>query len=246
MTTAKKIKQLVSGFPDDFVFVAADLACGVSQREAAARALQRMAERGEISKLSNGKYFKPRKTIFGVLNPSPAQIAKEFLIKDGKRIGYLTGGAAFSQFSLTTQILSEIRIGTNRYHRPLKRGLITISFVLQANPIAESDVDLLCLLDCIRFIKDIPATTPDEACKRIISIVSELNRSKQRKLVEYALKYTPFVRALLGAIVEYLACPYSLTQSLRTSLNGVSKYYLPISESVLPNKLNWRIHEPSY
>ena len=44
----KEIKQMVSDFPDDFVFVASDLDCEISQRDAAARALQRMAERGEI------------------------------------------------------------------------------------------------------------------------------------------------------------------------------------------------------
>ena len=56
MTVSKKIKQAISEFPDDFVFAVSDLDCDVSQREAAARALQRMAENGEISKLSNGKY----------------------------------------------------------------------------------------------------------------------------------------------------------------------------------------------
>ena len=48
MTVSKKIKQAISEFPDDFVFAVSDLDCDVSQREAAARALQRMAETGEI------------------------------------------------------------------------------------------------------------------------------------------------------------------------------------------------------
>lgn len=117
MTVSKKIKQAISEFPDDFVFAVSDLDCDVSQREAAARALQRMAENGEISKLSNGKYYKPRVTVFGNLKPSPAQVAKEFLVKDGQVIGYLTGATAFSQYSLTTQISSGIQIGTNYYNR---------------------------------------------------------------------------------------------------------------------------------
>ena len=243
MTTAKKIKQMVSDFPDDFVFVASDLDCEISQRDAAARALQRMAKRGEISKLSNGKYFKPRITMFGALKPSPAQIAKEYLVKDGRTIGYLTGGAAFSQYSLTTQISSEIQIGTNQYRRPLKRGNYRISFVLQQNPIGESDIDLLRLLDCLRFIKEIPGTTPNEACKRIMCIVETLDEQEKVKLTQYALKYAPYVRALLGAILENVGFSEILTESLRQSLNGVSKYRLPISATVLPNKLNWRIHE---
>ncbi|MDE5876886.1 MAG: hypothetical protein K2H47_05245 [Muribaculaceae bacterium] len=245
MTTAKKIKQMVSSFPDDFVFVVSDLDCDVSQREAAARALQRMAERGEISKLCNGKYFKPRITMFGTLKPSPSQIAKEYLVKDGKTVGYLTGGTAFSRYSLTTQISSEIQIGTNQYRRPLNRGNYRISFVFQQNPIAESDTELLRLLDCIRFIKEIPGTTPSEACKRLMCIVENLGEQKKVKLIQYALKYTPFVRALLGAILENIGSSKAMTEPLRQSLNGISKYLLPISAIVLPNKLNWRIHEPS-
>lgn len=180
MTVSKKIKQAVSEFPNDFVFAVSDFDCDVSQREAAARALQRMAENGAISKLSNGKYYKPRVTVFGNLKPSPAQVAKEFLVKDGHVIGYLTGASAFSQYSLTTQISSEIQIGTNYYRRPLKRGKYNISFVLQPNDIKEDAIELLKLLDCLKFIKEIPGTTPNEACKRIICIISELNDNEKK------------------------------------------------------------------
>lgn len=107
MTVSKKIKQAISEFPDDFVFTVMDLDCDVSQREAAARALQRMAENGEISKLSNGKYYKPRVTVFGILKPSPSQVAKEFLVKDGCVIGYLTG--ACGVFAILSQHANLIR-----------------------------------------------------------------------------------------------------------------------------------------
>lgn len=243
MTTAKKIKQMVSGFPDDFVFVVSDLDCDFSQREAAARALQRMAERGDISKLTNGRYFKPRMTVFGKLKPSPAQIVKEYLVKDGETIGYLTGGAVFSRYSLTTQISSEIRIGTNKYRRPLERAGYRITFVVQPNPISGSDIEMLGLLDCLRFIREIPATTPDEACRRIKSVVGSLDDGQRARLSQYAISYAPYVRALSGAILEAVGAPEAVTAPLKQSLNGVSKYKLPISETVLPNKLSWRIYE---
>lgn len=245
MTVSKKIKQTISNFPDDFVFTVSDLGCDISQREAAARAVQRMAENGEISKISNGKYYKPRVTAFGRLKPSPAQAIKEFLTDNGRVIGYLTGASAFSQYSLTTQISSEIQIGTNCYRRPMKRGNYSISFVLQPNGIEEDAVDILRLLDCLRFIKEIPGTTPNEACKRIICIIREMTDSLKKKLSAYALKYTPSVRALLGAILEFIGCPEYIVGPLRQSLNGISKYRIPITEAVLPNKTSWRIHDPA-
>lgn len=245
MTVSKKIKQAISEFPDDFVFAVSDFDCDVSQREAAARALQRMAENGEISKLSNGKYYKPRVTVFGNLKPSPAQVAKEFLVKDGRVIGYLTGATSFSQYSLTTQISSGIQIGTNYYRRPLKRGNYNISFVLQPNDIKEDAIDLFRLLDCLKLIKEIPGTTPNEACKRIICIISGMDDSEKKRMAEYALNYAPSVKALLGAIMEYLGCGDSIVETLRQSLNGISKYRIPITDAVLPNKIKWRIYEPA-
>lgn len=245
MTIAKKIQKDVSAFPDGFVFSISDFDCDYSQRDAAGRSLQRMAERGEISKLSNGKYYKPRQSVFGPLLPSPSQITKEFLTKDGKVIGYLTGASAFSQLSLTTQISSNIQIGTNTYRRPLKRGAYTISFVLQPNKITKESIELFKILDSLRFIKDVPAATPSEVCRRLIYIIKELTMTQIRSMAEFSLGYTPYVRAMLGAILELIGAPIDIINLIRESLSGITKYRIPISESVLPTKSNWRIYEPT-
>ena len=212
MTVSKKIKQAISEFPDDFVFAVSDFDCDVSQREAAARALQRMAENGEISKLSNGKYYKPRVTVFGNLKPSPAQVAKEFLVKDGQVIGYLTGTTAFSQYSLTTQISSGIQIGTNYYRRPLKRGSYNISFVLQPNDIKEDAIDL--------FSKGAPG-----AESRAYSITAKALASCTSRLVPMdALKE----RYVLSSTESLLEMEYFLRISFGSSKAACS----PISESI--------------
>ena len=76
-------------------------------------------------------------------------------------------------------------------------------------------------------------------------IVAGLDEEQQLKLVQYALRYAPYVRALLGAIMENTGASEIITEPLRQSLNGISKYRLPISEDTLPNKINWRIYAPS-
>lgn len=245
MTISKQIKQVISDFPNDFVFTTSDFNFDVTQKEAVARTLQRMFQRGEIAKLTNGKYYKPRQTIFGALMPSPAQIAKEFLVKDGEIIGYLTGASAFSQYSLTTQISSKLQIGTNTYRQPLVRGGYTISFVVQPNAITRDNIELLKILDCLRFIKEIPGTTTAVACQRMMCVIAELSDDEKRLLVSYALKYTSYVRALLGAILEAAQCGRELTEPLQQSLSGVSKYKFAIPIEVLPTKENWNIYEPT-
>ncbi|MCI2132833.1 MAG: hypothetical protein LKK12_00425 [Bacteroidales bacterium] len=90
--------------------------------------------------------------------------------------------------------------------------------------------------------REIPAVTPDSACKSIMSIIRALSPEKRRELESLSLTDTNYVRALLGAMFE---CIGENAPSVRKTLNGVTSYKLPISESALPSKSNWNIHEPS-
>ena len=245
MNITKEIRKRILNFADDYVFTASDFDFGIDNQAAVVKALNRMAKSGEISKLSKGKFYKPRRTQFGDLRPSAYQIAKDYIEKDGKLIGYITGYSAYNALGLTTQISSYIQIGTNQYRRSVKREKYTISFIKQLNPITKKNVEILRILDAIRFIREIPATTPDEACLRLKEIIRNLDDEQREILIKCLLKYTNYVRALCGAMLEDIGCDSNLLVTIKNSLNGVTEYKLPISESVLPTKQNWKIYEPS-
>ena len=245
MNVTKEIRKRVLNFSDDYVFTASDFDFGVEDQAAVVKALNRMSKSGEISKLSKGKFYKPRKTQFGELKPSAYQIAKDYIEKDGKLIGYITGYSAYNALGLTTQISSYIQIGTNQYRRSVKREKYTISFIKQPNPITRKNVEILRILDAIRFIREIPATTPDEACLRLKEIIRDLDNEQKEVLIKCLMKYTNYVRALCGAMLEDVGCDSELLATIKNTLNGVTEYKLPISESVLPAKQNWRIYEPA-
>ena len=245
MNITKEIRKRISNFADDYVFTASDFDFAADNQAAVVKALNRMAKSEEISKLSKGKFYKPRKTQFGELRPSAYQIAKDYIEKDGKLIGYITGYSAYNALGLTTQISSYIQIGTNQYRRSVRRDKYTISFIKQPNPITKKNIEILRILDAIRFIREIPATTPDEACLRLKEIIRNLDDKQREVLIRCLLKYTNYVRALCGAILEDIGCDSNLLVTIKNSLNGVTEYKLPISESVLPTKQNWKIYEPS-
>ena len=241
MKVSEKIANTIDRLPVDYIFTYSDFDIEVSSKDAVVKALNRMAASGKISKLSKGKFYKPRKTQFGALQPSPYQIAKDFLEQNGELVGYITGYSAYSSLGLTTQIPSALQIGTNKYRRAIKRGMYNISFIVQPNKITQKNIELLRILDAIRFIKEIPATTPDEACSRLISIVSQLPDEKKIALSNLVLKYSPSVQALCGAILEKTGIENNIVKKIRDSLNSVTEYNMPISESVLPNKKKWRL-----
>ena len=238
MIIGDEIKRKISATPDGVILTIGDFDVEMQYQGALVKALNRLVGRGTLTRLSKGKYYKPRKTIFGTLKPVPEEITKDFLEKNGKIIGYVTGISAFAMMGLTTQITSSIMIGTNRYRRPLTRGEYNISFLLQRNPITKENIPLLRILDAIRLIRDIPASSPDDVVTQLGSTIDALSGEEQKELILLSENYTSYVRALLGAIMEKNNLDAVI---LKKSLNGTTFYKLPISEQVLPNKKNWNI-----
>lgn len=68
--------------------------------------------------------------------------------------------------------------------------------------------------------------------------MSCLPKKEQDELVSLSKSYTPYVRALLGAILESVGAD---VDDLRNTLNGVTTYKLPVSIQSLPTKNNWNI-----
>jgi len=241
MKIVDKIEAKIKKIPQGQVFSYTDFDIEVERKDTIVKTLNNLVAKGKIAKLSKGKFYKPQVTEFGTLLPSSYQIVKDFIEKDGKLIGYLTGYSIYNELLLTTQIANIIQIGTNQYRRPLKRGYYKISFVLQQNKITKTNFRLLQILDAVRFLRSIPATTTDEACKRLIQIFKELTAEEQAKITNLALNYTDYVRALCGAILEINNADSSLLTLLDKSLNGITTYKLDISENILPTKTKWRI-----
>ena len=72
-----------------------------SGSESVIKMLNRLVGEGVIAKISKGRFYKPKKSIFGTLKPKPEEIVKDLLEKDGKVIGYMTGYSLFNRLGLT-------------------------------------------------------------------------------------------------------------------------------------------------
>lgn len=238
MVIAKQMKEILDTMPQGRVFTIADFNVPQEYQPALVKALGRLVADGSIQKVSKGRYYKEKQTVFGTLKPPVMEVIKDFLERNGKLTGYITGTAAFAKMGLTTQITSAITIGTNKYRRPLKRGEYPVSFIVQPNPITEENIPLLRILDAIKLIREIPATSPDDSVRGIGRLISALSADERKRLAALAEGYTPYVRALLGAILEYIGAD---TFGLRDTLNGITTYKLPVSAQALPTKSTWNI-----
>ena len=238
MKTTDIIKQRIKAIGDGVIFDYTDLLLPGDLQLAAAKTLSRMVADGELKKIAKGKFYKPVKTRFGEMPPMIEQLTKDLIYKNGVLIGYITGVPAFAQLGLTTQISSKILIGSATYRRPMKRGGYDISFIKQNNEITEDGIKYLRILDALRFIKHIPATTPDNVVAVMKKHISGLKKDERDLLCRYALNYPAATRAILGAILESNGY---FSDCLKSSLNVFTKYDLGISDSALTNKNNWNI-----
>ncbi len=238
MVIREQVKQRIKSLEEGVVISASDFQVPRKYYATLVKALNQFEYAGILKRLSKGRYYKPRTSVFGELPPSEKEIVKDFLEKDGKTIGYITGTRAFLDLALTTQISSTVMIGTNVSRRPLIRGQYKITFLLQPNRIRKRDIPLLIILDALRLIKTISGTTPNKSIIQIMSWIKELPQKDRKRLFELCKAYRPYVRAQLCAIYEYLGYPF---EGLEKGLNPTSRYKLGISPNALPTATNWNI-----
>ena len=239
MLQSKTIEQTVNAFRSDYVFTYRDLGLPPESSANVIRKLNRMADSGVIQRLSKGRFYKPKQTMFGSLKPSQQEVVKDLLEKNGKIIGYLTGVSIFGQLGLTTQISNIIEIGVKGKKNNTRRGMYSIRFVQQANLITKSNIPLLQLLDSIKSIKQIPDSTPDSSYNRIREIIKFLDEKSLDLMIKLAMKYNPMTRAIVGAIIEELYGE-ERARILRDTLNPITVYKVGLTKKVLSTN-NFRI-----
>lgn len=113
MVIANEVKERIAAIEPDHVFTYKDLGLSPERTESIIKMLNRMAKKGIIVKVSKGRFYKPKQTIFGILPPKQEEIVKDLLEKDNEIIGYITGYAIFNKLGLTTQVPNIIQIGMN-------------------------------------------------------------------------------------------------------------------------------------
>ncbi|KAA6337672.1 hypothetical protein EZS27_014268 [termite gut metagenome] len=234
------IKNTIDRIAFGYVFTADEFDITVKNPTAVSRILNDFVTAGYLRKLSKGKFYKPKMSKFGELPPDNYQAVKDLLKKNDKLIGYITGYSAFNDLGLTTQVPFALQIGTYDEKKAIKRSVYHISFIKQRNTITKENTPLLKLLDCLRLFKNIPDTTSDKACQRLLYLLSQLDDNQRNKIKKLALKYTPQTIAVLSAMLETLN-PDEDTNSLFKRINPMTTYKLGISLKVLPNQKKWNI-----
>lgn len=240
MNLTMQIRNRIMKFPEGKIFRYDDLRVAREKYTTAAKVLERLQTEGLIKKISKGVFYKPERTVFGELKPDYSEQLRSYLFENGKRIAYETGFSLYNRMGLTSQMAFRIKIASRSKRISINRGALKADAVKSYAEVTDTNYELLGFLDAIKDIKRIPDCTVSKAVKIISSKISNLNEKQIAEMVKYALLYPPRVRALTGAILEYLNIQVN-TEKLKQSLNPLTKIQLGLKESELPTIQNWNI-----
>jgi len=238
LSIAKLTRNFVESMDEAKLFTYNDIPS--DNKKTVAIELSRLYKKGIIKKVSKGKFYKPKRRAFGEIEPSSSEKISSYIDSSSDEIAYETGLNSFRQLGLSTQVAKTTTIATKRAYKKVKIDNIQIKFVPKRVDVSKDDIFLVQILDALKDIKKIPATTPEQAFISLKNIITNLSKNKQIKTAQYAMKYTPRTRALLGAILKDIGI-WEEAYQLKQTLNPMTKYKIGISKDILPSKEYWNI-----
>ena len=188
---------------------------------AVAQALSRLAREGELERLSKGIYYRPRQTALGKSQPNPAAIRRLAVTRD--KSVFPAGISAANLLGFTTQSAARVEVATSGFRLPRKLlGSDTVVHTRRPEAwkdLAETDA---ALLDFLRRSGRTSELSPEEIVERTLALCREEGRFK--RLLNVAASEPPRVRAMLGAIGAQIGEKPASLESLRESLNPISRF----------------------
>ncbi len=240
MSVAQTIQNSVEAMPMGKIFGYQELPGYAKSPSAVIKAIGRMVSDKRLERFSKGKFYVPKKGLFGLRKPSDSELIRSMLYKNGRLRGYITGLSLYNKLGLTTQVPRTITIACNGGRQEKEFGTIRIKTVVTRIPIEEKDVKLLQYLDVLKDIKKISDSDVNLLLKIMSGYMSKLSAREQKRLLKLAMSYySPQVKALVGLLFSSLKL--SLPDSLALSLNPTTIYKLKLDESNWPMAKEWNI-----
>jgi hypothetical protein len=238
MTTAAVISQRINSMDPGKLFGYKDLDLNSTEFIAAAKAIQRLKNKGVIKSLSPGFFYIPKNTVFGELAPGGSEIVYKYLFEGGDRIGYITGMGLYNELKFTTQVSKIYRIAYFNRKISTTIGNAIIKSARSYVPVTDTNYRSLQLLDVIKDFNKIPDMNRKGG---LLLLTDYIKKADKFQLIDLSKKYPPRVRAFLGAILENIGFSKNELIDLKNTINPLSSFnYGYKIDSLIPIK-NWNI-----
>ncbi|OKH17656.1 DUF6088 family protein [[Limnothrix rosea] IAM M-220] len=186
-----------------------------------AKTLSRLTQKGYLTRVSKGVYYRPKMTRFGQTHPSQTGV-QELLKKTGVTL-YPAGISAANFLGLTTQNTPYGEFATSASSLPLK--LLGERAKLHTRRPAnwhQLNVTEAALLDSLRNRGIHSEFPPQETMQKILDLLN--TEEHFENIMAIATTEPPRVRAILGAMGQTLKKDSKQLQKLKRQLNPLSRF----------------------
>ena len=166
--------------------------------------------------------------MFGTLKPNEEELPKTYLFDNGKKIADITGLSLYNRMGLTTQVPKTIKIASRDKRIYASVGTLRGKPVKSYIDVTDKNYNLLEILDAIKDFNLIPDLNAESGILILTERLKSLTDKEINQIIQFALKYPPRVRALIGSILELMNNKLNLSQ-LKSSLNPLSEFEYKIS-----------------
>lgn len=198
--------------------------------QTATKTLYRLYKKGLLIRINKGLYYYPKKTVLGLTYPTPEQISKKILPK-----GYSSDYVAFYNLGLINQVPSKYSLISEK-RTSIDNIKTTRRNIAHLKGASEQEI---WILNALMKINRISGCSPGIAVGKIINYIKKHKISCDR-LAKFALKESPRVRALVGAIGDEIDLSKKMRARLRKSLNLLTIFKLEINK-VLKYGKEWNV-----
>lgn len=236
MNVASKIRSVIESKGPDSIWTAENFPGMPPQ--AILKSLSRLALSGLLHRVRKGVYYYPAQTILGASVPSTNSLIEKILTRGNRGPVYSGGTASFQYLGISTQVPATYTVLADSPSRKMRIGKFMVK--IEHRPLgrwANASAREIAILDCLRNIKRPPGSTPETVILKILAIMRE-SPEVSRHLMKFAECEPPRVRALVGAMADYLGA--GNTARLRKSVNPITKFELGIGKA-LPTAQKWGV-----
>lgn len=194
------ILNQIECIPEGKIFTFKDITFPIAKFANLAVILSDLSRDGQLMRFEKGAYYRPKQSSLG-LGMLPVYQDEQINYLTNKLNGYLTGTYIYNKMSLTEQVPAVVTVAVRYPVRPFKLNKLSVECVKSyvEKPADDKTLYLIQVLDAVKDLKHIPATSPQTVYDRIYNLhLSVLTENTLKKIVTLSLNYPARVRKILS------------------------------------------------
>lgn len=227
MTSSQMIARTIEAIPENKLIFASrlyeDKLCEQVTESAYYKTLERFCKAGELCKAAKGTYYRPRKSKYGIVPISEAEIIRAFTEEES---GTVVGYSLYNRLKLTTQVGKTVEVYSSQLEQQTKKiNNIFLNYCnLVFTPSTEEVIHMMEVLQHFGEIQELNYGSFLSYCKEFSSNFDNESFDYVSRQLRYQKRTISFLHTILNH--------FGVKNTLGKYLSSLSEYKHPSMEEL--------------